>query len=97
MSSLNTGRSGEFPDVIVACLFAVETGLDAITFRLDLGEREIDFRGNTSHIETSDIADTSSSFDLEMRTNTRLTVIISCGNGGSSAGDTEKQGNNGKK
>jgi hypothetical protein len=97
MSTLDTGGSGEFPDVVVACLFAVETGLNAITFGLDLGERKVDFRGDASHIETSDIADTSSSFDWEMGTNTILTVIISCGDSGSGAGDTEKQRNNGKK
>jgi hypothetical protein len=55
MSTLDTRGSGEFPDVVVAGSFAVDTGLDAITFSLDLGKRKVDFRGNASYIETSDI------------------------------------------
>jgi hypothetical protein len=55
MSTLDTGGSGEFPDIVVAGSFAVDTGLDAITFSLDLGKRKVDFRRNASYIETSDI------------------------------------------
>ena len=55
MSTLDTRGSGEFPDVVVASTFAVETGFDAITFILDFGKRKIDFGGNARNIETSDI------------------------------------------
>ena len=97
ISVLDTLRSGEFPDIVVAGLFAIETSFDTITFVLDIGEREVDFRGNTSYIETSDIADTPSPFDGEIRTNTWLTVIISFDNSGGRTGGTEQQRKNGEK
>jgi len=55
MSNLDTRGSGELPDVVVAGGLAGDTGLDAITFSLDLGKRKVDFRRNASYIETSDI------------------------------------------
>jgi hypothetical protein len=48
-------RGGEFPNIIVACLLAVETGLDAITFILDLRKCEVDFGSDTGDIEASNI------------------------------------------
>jgi hypothetical protein len=47
--------SRKLPHVVVAGFFAVETGFDTITFIFDLGKRKVDFRGNTSDIEASDI------------------------------------------
>lgn len=55
ISTDDTRRSGEFPDVIVADAFTVDTGLDAITLTLDLRESEIDLGGDTCNIETPDI------------------------------------------
>ena len=55
MSILDTHCRGEFPDVVVAGFFAVETGSDAITFIVDFGKYKGDFRGNARYIETSNI------------------------------------------
>jgi hypothetical protein len=55
ISTDDTGGSGEFPDVIVADAFTLDTGLDAITLILDLRESEIDFGGDACNIETTDI------------------------------------------
>jgi hypothetical protein len=55
MSTDDTRGSGEFPDVVVADAFTVDTGLDAITLTLNLKESEIDFSGDAGNIETPDI------------------------------------------
>ena len=55
MSTDDTRGSGEFPDVVVADAFTVDTGLDAITLTLDVRESEIDFSGDACNIETPDI------------------------------------------
>lgn len=55
MSNLDTFGSGEFPNIIVAGFFAVDTGLDTITFILDFRKRKINFGGNACNIESSDI------------------------------------------
>ena len=55
ISTHDTRGIGEFKDVVIADVFAVKTGFDTITFVLDLRKLEVDFCGNTRHIETSDI------------------------------------------
>jgi hypothetical protein len=55
ISTLDTRGIREFPDVVVAGIFAVETGLDATTFIFDFRKLKVDFRGNARYIETSDI------------------------------------------
>jgi hypothetical protein len=55
MSNHDALGSGEFPNVVVASLFAVETGLNAITFALNLRKGKIDFRGYARYIEASDV------------------------------------------
>jgi len=55
MSNLDTFRSGEFIDIVVAGAIRRKTCCDAITFTPDLRKCKVDFRGNTSYIETSDV------------------------------------------
>lgn len=55
MSIHDALRSGELPDIVVACLFAVKASLDAITFSFDLGKCEIDFGGDAGYIEATNI------------------------------------------
>lgn len=55
MSFHDTLRSGEFPDIIVASLFAVETGFDAVTFIFDFRKFEVDLGGDAGYIKASNI------------------------------------------
>jgi hypothetical protein len=59
MPTLDTCGGGEFPDIIVASFFALDTGSDAVTFGLDLRECKVDFRSNSGYIEASDIYNVS--------------------------------------
>lgn len=55
MSADNGRGIGEFPDVVIAGTHAVETGLDALTYILDLGKPKVNFCCNACYIETLDI------------------------------------------
>ena len=55
MPTLNALGGGKLPNVVIASTNAVNTFLDTITFVLNFGECEVNFCGNSSYVETSDI------------------------------------------
>jgi hypothetical protein len=55
MADFNTFCVGKFPDVVVACVFTIDAGLDTRAEVCYLREDEVDFCGDASDIETADI------------------------------------------
>ena len=55
MTNFDAFCIGEFPDVVVACGIAIETGLDAGAEVFDLREEQVDFCGDAGYIEAADI------------------------------------------